>query len=291
MQWATFQKLTMLKFTVFTLPWLVVAMLLALWDPATAARVHLSPTIAVLMLLALIGARVAGMAFNRLIDQEQDSYNPRTLSRALPAGEVTRGQVIWIALGGLLLLFVSAATISWQCLALALPLGALLFLYSFAKYRTPYCHFIMSMNQALLPLCVLIALTGTISTSAVWVSIAIWLLIGANDVIYCIQDIGYDRKAGIHNLPAVLGAQKALYVAWILHGVMVGALFMAAWFAHAPLGIFLAVFAAAAFVAYENSRVDVKDNNTIMATSFATNTFVPVILLAFATGEWVWQTL
>lgn len=288
MQWATFQKLTVLKFTVFSLPWLLISIFLAFWDPALSAHAHLSPSLLLYMLVALSAARVAGMSFNRLIDHQQDSQNSRTMERVLPAEEASRGSVIRLAFGSVALFLCSASLINSLCFLLAIPIACLLWLYSYAKYYTPLCHFVMSLNQALIPLCVLVALTGSISPSAVWMAFSIFLLIGANDVIYAIQDVAYDRKAGIHSLPSSIGVMPALRIAYALHLILIGALLVTCWLAEAPMSVYLGVALAGLFLLYQDSQVDVKDNRSILSTSFASNAVVPMILLAFVFMEWSW---
>ena len=207
--------LEMIKFshTLFALPFALLAAVLAargLPDASTTVKI----------LLAMVGARSAAMAYNRLADRELDAANPRTASRALPAGALSPG-FVWIFLIASAVLFLAAAaSLNRLTLALAPVALALLFLYSYTKRFTWASHFVLGLCLAMAPVGAWIAVTGAFAVAPVLLGLAVLLWTAGFDVIYALQDEEHDRREGLFSIPARWGAAAALKISAAVHAAM-----------------------------------------------------------------------
>lgn len=172
-----------------------------------------------LIVLAAIGARVFGMAFNRIFDRHIDARNPRTAVRELPMGTLSTRTALAVAFSGLALYLLTCVLLGRWCLYLAvLPLIPLLG-YSLLKRFTPLCHFGIGLCLALAPLGAFVAAAGHpyFTATVLWFAGFVFFWLSGADVIYALLDIDSDRLNGIHSLPAKLGALRAQMVAALSH--------------------------------------------------------------------------
>ena len=179
-----------------------------------------------LIFLAALGARIFGMAFNRIFDRRIDALNPRTAQRELPSGSMTVMTALAIAFGGLLLYLTACALLGGYCLILApIPLIPLLG-YSLLKRFTSLCHLGIGICLALAPLGAYIAAAGNLifTFTIILFSLFVFLWMSGSDIIYAILDINSDRRNKIYSLPARLGKTKALRVSGSLHAVALACL-------------------------------------------------------------------
>jgi 4-hydroxybenzoate polyprenyltransferase len=182
--------------------------------------------ILVLIVLAALGARIFGMACNRILDRHIDARNPRTAGRELPSGKMTVVTAVGVALAGLLVYLIACALLGEWCLKLAVvPLIPLLG-YSLLKRFTHLCHFGIGICLALAPLGAFIAAAGHLdfSLSVLLFALFVFCWLSGADIIYAVLDIGHDRRHEIHSLPAKLGAVGAQKVAAAVHTVALAAL-------------------------------------------------------------------
>ena len=178
-----------------------------------------SSRLMILILFAAVGARVFGMAMNRIFDRHIDKLNPRTADRELPAGKITMRLALLVAVAGLLVYLLSCWRLGGWCLNLSpIPLIPLLG-YSLLKRFTPFCHFGIGLCLALAPLGAYVAAAGNpyFPLSALLFAGFVFLWLSGADIVYALMDIESDRKNHIHSLPAWLGAAGALRVAAGVH--------------------------------------------------------------------------
>lgn len=225
------ELLDMIKFehTVFALPFAFLGALLG-------AQGLPSLRTGLWILAAMVGARTAAMTFNRLVDQEVDKRNPRTSSRALPAGRVPAWGA-WAMLGGSLILFGMAAgmlgPLPWKLAPLAV---VILLGYSLCKRFTAWSHIILGMALAGAPLGAWIAVSGSLEPSAWFLAFGVLAWTGGFDILYALQDVEFDRKMGLHSIPARLGVPAALRISrglhalalssWAVFNILMGATFL-----------------------------------------------------------------
>ena len=260
------------KHTVFALPFAVVALVTA------AAPEWPSPSTWLWVGVAMVAARTAAMAFNRLVDHRIDAENPRTNGRALPAGRLGRG-FAWAVTGlSAALLLVAAAALDPLCLALAPPALAVILGYSFAKRFTSAAHLWLGAALAIAPVGAWIAVTGTIAAPPLVLAAAVCLWVAGFDVIYSLQDEAFDRAHGLHSLPATLGGRRALQVARVLHGLaMLGFLAFAVVAGGGPFRL-LAAAAAGLLLVRQHRLVSADDLHAVDAAFFATNGVLAVLM-------------
>lgn len=263
--------LEMIKFehTVFMLPFALMAAVIA-GHRDWLLFVHKLPWI----LLAMVGARSAAMAFNRLVDRQYDALNPRTAMRAIPAGLLSVPQVTAFTVVASALLVFAAYMLNPLALALS-PVALLLALgYSYTKRFTAFSHLFLGLAMAVAPVGAWIAITGRIDPPALWLGGAVVFWLFGFDILYALQDAEFDRANGLHSMPALLGPAGALVVSRISHAVMVGLLVMAGLSAHLGAVYFAAVLLAAAIVAWEQSLVKPNDLSRLNLAFFTLNGYL-----------------
>jgi 4-hydroxybenzoate polyprenyltransferase len=231
--------------------------------------------------LAMVGARSAAMAFNRIADREYDARNPRTASRAIPAGQLSVSYVWAFTLVSAALFFVSAAMLNRTALLLSpVALGSVL-LYSYTKRFTSLSHVVLGWCLSVAPTGAWVAVRGAIDSPVpLLLSLVVLLWTAGFDVLYACQDYDFDRRAGLRSIPARLGVARSLWVSRGLHAgafaALVGLYFLTGLGAAALAG----VLATGALLVYQHSLVRADDLNRLNAAFFTTNAFVSVILLA-----------
>ncbi len=275
--------LEMIKFshTVFALPFAGIGALLAVNYSEAKSGWAVLPSAGTLglILLAMVGARTAAMGLNRLIDHRIDARNPRTASRALPAGLVTRGQVIALVLVATLVLLAAAAALNPLCLALAPVALGCFTLYSYTKRFTSLSHVVLGVCLAGAPLGAWIAVRGTVDWAILPLCLAVVGWLAGFDTLYALQDLEFDRRAGLKSIPAGLGVRGSLLAARGFHATM--ALLLASLPVFFPLGAwYLAGLAAvAALLAYEHSLLAPDDLSKLDVAFFNVNGTISVTLL------------
>jgi len=272
--------LEMIKFshTIFALPFALLSAVLA-----AGGLPSFSTTFKIL--LAMIGARSAAMAHNRLADRHIDAANPRTSNRALPAGALSVTYVRLFLACALLLFFAAAASLNRTTLLLAPVAAGLLFLYSYTKRFTWLSHAVLGLCLALAPIGAWIAVTGSIALLPVVLGIAVLLWTAGFDILYALQDEEHDRRVGLQSLPARWGKTAALWVSALLHAGML-ALLGVAWRLSDGGGIFAAgILVTAAALVYQHAIVKPGDLSRIDAAFFTANGFVSLVLAIFGVAD------
>lgn len=208
---AALSRMVKFEHSLFALPFAVSAAVLVL------PQARLDPWRLLLIALAVVAARTAAMAMNRVADRAFDAQNPRTRRRELVTGEVSVGSA-WALLAGSAAAFVAAAwAIAPLCGALALPVLAVLLGYSYAKRFTWAVHLWLGVAQALGPIGVAVALTGRAPAAAVVLGLGVGAWVAGFDVLYSLQDMDFDRGARLCSIPARFGERGALAWARLLH--------------------------------------------------------------------------
>lgn len=242
-------RMVKLSHSLFALPFVAAAVALVGRDAV------LDPVRLALVAAAVVAARTAAMAMNRIADRAFDARNPRTQRRELVTGEVSPAAA-WALLGGSSAVFVvAAALIAPICGWLAPPVLAVLLGYSYAKRFTWACHLWLGVAQALAPIGVAIALTGAAPLAAVVLGLGVGAWIAGFDVFYALQDMDYDRGAGLNSIPARFGVRGALRWARGLHVVAVLAIFAAGGLAGAGAGWLLGAAILAGTIVAEHRYV------------------------------------
>ena len=229
------------------------------------------------IIVAMVGARSAAMAFNRIADRDFDARNPRTEKRALPAGRLTLGFAAAFTAVSAALLVLAA----WELNPLALKLSpvaiALLLLYSYTKRFTLLSHIVLGMCLGLSPVAAWIALRGDVSWSVIILGAAVTLWVAGFDIIYACQDVAFDRAVNLHSIPKRFGIAAALYASAALHVLMLALLVIVALMSGLG-GIALGgLVAVAALLGYEHLLVKPSDLSRLNAAFFTINGYISVL--------------
>jgi 4-hydroxybenzoate polyprenyltransferase len=273
--------LDMIKFehSVFALPFALTGALLAFRDGGVAGG-NIWRTI-VWIIVAMVAARSAAMAFNRVVDADIDARNPRTKMRHLPAGLLSRGFAwgfIAVAVGVFLL---AAWQLNPLCLELSPVALAIVFAYSFTKRFTSFSHLVLGFSLGIAPAAAWIAVSGSLDPRILWLTAAVTFWTAGFDVIYACQDYDFDCHEGLCSIPRRLGIGGALHVAQALHVGMILCLLMLVWTLHAGALAIAGVAAVAALLIYEHTIVKPNDLSRLNAAFFTMNGYVSVLFFVF----------
>ena len=208
---ASLARMVRLSHSLFALPFAASAFVLV------AADARLDPLRLGLVALAVVAARTAAMAMNRIADRAIDARNPRTRARELVTGDVSLGAAYGLLLASVLVFVLAAAIVSPLCGYLSLPVLSVLLGYSYAKRYTWAVHLWLGVAQALGPIGVAVALTGDMPLPAVLLGVGVGAWIAGFDVFYSLQDVEFDRGERLHSIPARFGVPGALRWARGLH--------------------------------------------------------------------------
>ncbi len=232
------------------------------------------------IIVAMVGARSAAMAFNRIADRNIDARNPRTATRALPAGLLSVGFVWAFTLVSAAVFLFAAAMLNRLTLLLAPVALASVLLYSFTKRWTQFSHLVLGWCLSIAPTGAWIAVRGEIGSAIPLLLSAVVLLWTAGfDVLYACQDYDFDRREGLRSIPARVGIARALWIARTLHaGAFLALVWLYVLTGLGPLA-FAGVIATGALLVYQHRLVRADDLGRLNAAFFTTNAFVSVILL------------
>ena len=259
-----FASLVRFEHTIFALPYAYVGAILAVdgW-PGLANLLWIT--------VAMVGARSFAMAANRIVDAAIDARNPRTATRELPAGRLSRGQVVAFS-GGALALFVVAV---WQLDSACRPLAPIVIVafvaYPYLKRITPLCHLGLGLIDGLAPVAGFIAVTGRAPLAAWLLGLAVACWIAGFDIIYATMDLAVDRAQGLHSMPADYGLPTALAVSKGLHALSVAALGAVGFDLHLGPLYAIGVVLVAGLLAYEQRLVSPTDLSRVNAAFFSVN--------------------
>ena len=242
------------------------------------------------IVVCMVAARSAAMAFNRLVDAQLDGANPRTAMRALPAGAL-RGRFVggFVVIAALAFIF-GSAMLNRLTLELApLALGVVL-AYSYMKRVTRWSHLVLGLALGIAPSAAWIGVQGRLDPRIVVLTVAVFLWVGGFDILYACQDFEHDRQAGLHSVPQAFGLETAFWIARAMHLAMMGLL---VWFARLfGLGqvAYGGLIVVAGLLAYEHAIVSPQDLKRMNAAFFTLNGVIAVVFfVAVAADVWLRQ--
>ncbi len=273
--------LEMIKFehSVFALPFAMVGMVWA--SVADGGTGWPGWRVFLLIVLCMVSARSAAMAFNRIADRDVDAVNPRTKMRALPAGILSLRHANLFFYASCIVFFVGAALLNGTTLALSpVALFTILF-YSRTKRFTPYCHFVLGVSLGISPAAAWAAVTARLDWPVLLVSLGVLFWTAGFDIIYSLQDEEFDKANGLRSLPAEYGKGTALNVSRGCHAVAVVCLALACWVLGVGAFAWVGVLVAAAVLAYEQSLVKPNDLSRVDMAFFTLNGFVSLGFFVF----------
>lgn len=264
--------------SVFALPF-------ALTGAVLAARGWPALRVLVWIVVCMVAARSAAMAFNRLADAKLDAANPRTAMRALPVGTLSSGFVGGFVLVSAAVFVLGAAMLNRLTLELAPAALAVVLVYSYTKRVTRWSHVVLGLALGIAPTAAWIAVRGSLDWRIVVLTGAVLLWVGGFDVLYACQDFEHDRKAGLNSVPQAFGVVPAF---WIARGMHVGMLLMLCWlvvlFGLGKVAM-LGVVVVALLLLYEHSIISPRDLRRMNAAFFTLNGVISVVFFGFVAAD------
>jgi 4-hydroxybenzoate polyprenyltransferase len=274
--------LEMIKFehTVFALPFALLGMILA-------AEGWPRPRVIGWILVAMVGARSAAMGWNRVVDRDIDAANPRTASRAIPAGLLTPSFVALFVVASLGLLALAAWQLNPLCLTL-LPIAIVVLLgYSYTKRFTALSHVVLGLALAGAPIGAWAAVRGDVTATPLLLGAVVLLWVSGFDVLYALQDEDFDRRNGLHSIPAALGRVGSLWLSAALHAAMLAllALLPRVYPPGLGMGFWIGLAGCVIALTYQHAIVKPNDLSRLNAAFFTANGVLAIWLFGCVAAD------
>jgi 4-hydroxybenzoate polyprenyltransferase len=264
--------------SVFALPFALCGAVLAADGVPTARQLAW-------IIVAMVAARSAAMAFNRLADVSLDATNPRTQSRALPAGTLTPNFVAVFVVVSCAVFVLAAFRLNRLALVLSPVALGIVLLYSYTKRFTRWSHLVLGLALGIAPSAAWIAVRGSLDPRILLLTAAVTFWVGGFDVLYSCQDYEFDQQAGLHSIPRFVGIPAALWIARLFHVLMLLLLVgLVAIFGLGRLAV-AGLVAVALLLIYEHSLVSPRDLSKLNAAFFTMNGVISVVFFLFVAGD------
>lgn len=271
--------LSLIKFshTVFALPFALIGFALAVIYEQYSFEWHLL----LKMLLCMVFARTAAMAFNRYLDRNIDARNPRTAKREIPAGVINAQSALWFVIANCVLFVVTCYFINMLVFYLSFVALFVILFYSYTKRFTALCHLVLGLGLSLAPIGAYLVVTGYFNWLPLIFSGIVITWVSGFDIIYALQDESFDRSNKLHSIPAALGVKNALSVSTLLHiisaALVIAAGFMASfnWIYWTGAGIFIGL------LTYQHTLVKPHDLSKVNIAFMTTNGIGSIVFAIF----------
>jgi 4-hydroxybenzoate polyprenyltransferase len=234
-----------------------------------------------LVVLCMVFARSAAMAFNRWLDAEFDAANVRTAIREIPAGIITKKNAMTFVVFNCVAFLITTYFINALCLVLAPVALFIILFYSYTKRFTPLCHLVLGLGLSLAPIGAYIAVTGKFAIVPILFSISVLFWVSGFDIIYALQDEDFDRANNLRSIPSWLGIKKAMYVSEYLHFLSFASLFVAGVVGHFSWFYWAGIAAFAFFLVYQHTIIRPKDLSKVNKAFFTSNGIASVVFAVF----------
>ncbi|RUM57904.1 MAG: 4-hydroxybenzoate octaprenyltransferase [Persephonella sp.] len=269
-----YADLIKLSHTIFALPFALSAVLIVERGLPSLDKL-------IWILVAVISGRTAGMAFNRFFDLPFDKLNPRTKNWASVKGLVKPFEILILAIVSSLILIFSAYQLNKLAFYLSPVALILLILYPLGKRFTNFVHLLLGAVYFIIPIAVEVALKGEISPSTVFLGLGMAFWVAGFDIFYALQDIGFDRKVGLHSIPAKFGIRKAILFARIFHTLTFIFLVLTGIYGNLGIIYYIGLIILTVFLIYEHNLIKENDLSKINKAFFTVNGFISILYMIF----------
>lgn len=287
--------LSLVKFshTIFALPFAMIGFFLGI--KKNAAAVSLNKTIGwgldvtngedwkliafklLLVLVCMVTARSAAMAFNRYLDRNFDAQNPRTAIREIPRGIISPNSALRFVILNCLIFTIACLFINLLCFFLAPVALFVILFYSFTKRFTPLCHLVLGLGLSLAPIGAFLAVTAHFELLPLLFSFSVLFWVSGFDIIYALQDIDFDQSQKLYSIPSVLGAKRALRVSEILHLLSAAAVIAAGFYGGFNWLYWIATSVFVGMLIYQHSIVKPSDLSKVNIAFMTANGIASVV--------------
>lgn len=266
-------SLVLFAHSVFALPFALIGFFLGI----ITTENKFNSSLFVLVLLCMVFARNAAMAFNRYLDRDIDAKNPRTVMRDIPAGRVSANQALIFVIINCLLFITATAFINPLCLYLSPVALFVVLFYSYTKRFTALCHLVLGLGLSLAPIGAYIAVTGRFDIVPVLYSLAVLFWVSGFDIIYALQDEDFDRTEKLHSIPSALGIKRALNLSVFLHVLSAACVILPVFFLPFSFVYYIGVAFFCFMLTYQHMLVKPTDISKVNKAFATTNGYASVV--------------
>jgi 4-hydroxybenzoate polyprenyltransferase len=263
-----FNELVMFEHSIFSLPFIFIAMVVA-------ANGWFGWKLLFLGILAALSARNFAMGVNRYADRDIDAKNPRTTNRPNVDGRLDKNAILLFIFANALVFVVVAYFINSLAFALSVPILILLAAYSYFKRFSSLAHIFLGLTLGLAPIAGVIAVSGRVELWSVLLSLGVIFWVAGFDLLYSLQDMEFDKTEGLHSIPARYGVDATLFISALFHALAVLFWLLFVWAANLGFFAYLAAFGSAFVLAYEQHLVR-KDFKQIDRAFFTVNGYLGI---------------
>ena len=268
-----YSKLVKFEHTIFALPFALTGFFFALQQESSTLSIKLL----ILVLLCMVFARNAAMGFNRYLDREYDKLNPRTAIREIPAGVLKPKSVLYFVILNSLLFIATSWFINSLCFYLSPVALFVILFYSYTKRFTPLCHFVLSLGLAIAPMGAYLAVAGKFDWLPLMLSFVVFFWVSGFDIIYALQDEDFDKNLNLKSIPSIMGKNKSLWLAKVIHFCSAIFVVAVAFLTRANLLHMIGAIVFTALLAYQHTLIKPNDLSKVNVAFFTTNGIASVI--------------
>jgi len=282
-----YKYLTLIKFshTIFALPFALLAMILAFREASLLSAQNMPIMTIFWIVLAMVGARSGAMGFNRLVDRKWDALNPRTADRPSATGEISPLQMIFMIVISFALLIYAAWELNLTAFILS-PLAIFLVcIYSYSKRFTSYSQVFLGVAIGAAPIAAWIAVTGNISNTSLLLGGSVFTWIAGFDILYALQDLDFDKKAGLNSIPVRFGLKNSLLISRTLHVITACLWILLAVVESLNLIFHIGIGICCVLLLAEHRLIKPHDLKGINIAFFNLNAVISIILFLSLTGD------
>ncbi|MFP5040022.1 UbiA-like polyprenyltransferase [Parasediminibacterium sp. JCM 36343] len=284
--------LSLVKFshTIFALPFALIGFALGVINHE-ANRLNIGPWYIrygitfLLVLLCMVTARSAAMAFNRYLDRQFDAKNPRTASREIPAGIISASNALNFTIGSCILFIVATYFINPLCFYLSPVALFIILFYSYTKRFTALCHLVLGIGLSLAPIGAYLAVTGRFDVLPILFSFAVVFWVSGFDIIFALQDIAFDQSQDLYSIPAVVGTAKGLKISELLHLISAACVIASGFYGHFHWLYWIGVALFVGMLIYQHAIVKPNDLSKVNIAFMTANGIASVVFAVFVIAD------
>ena len=281
-------SLVLFAHSIFALPFAIIGFFLAI----NTTSFEFEWSLFALMLLCMVTARNAAMAFNRYLDRDIDALNPRTAVRDIPAGRISAKNALVFTIVNCVIFMLATYFINPMCLILSPVALFVVLFYSYMKRISPLCHLVLGLGLGLAPVGAYLAVTGEFNIVPIFYGLSVLTWVSGFDIIYALQDEHFDRENGLNSIPANFGGVKALKISEILHFLSFIFILLPSFYTEVGLLYYVGVIFYGLLLIYQHRIVSATDLSRVDRAFMTTNGIASVIFACFylldvVLGHWM----
>jgi 4-hydroxybenzoate polyprenyltransferase len=278
--------LSLIKFahTIFAMPFAMIGFVLGVIDMTAIDNIWIK---LILVILCMIFARSAAMAFNRWLDKNFDAANPRTAIREIPSGIISANKALIFVIINCVAFIIATWFINLLCFYLSFVALFVILFYSYTKRFTPLCHLVLGVGLALAPIGAYLAVTGAFSLTPILFSFVVLCWVSGFDIIYALQDEEFDRSQHLHSIPVWLGKKNALRFSEALHLVSAILVIAIGVYAHFQWLYWIGTAIFCGMLIYQHSIVSAKDLSRVNIAFMTSNGVASVAFAVFVISDMI----